>query len=114
MKKNSKIYKELKAIIKEKNEEGYKLGLETPLHGLDFSKTLDDGREYRFIHMYAIDAIFDDEFKAAMAKQSALLSISMLSVNWEKSKKDYGQGRFFAKFDGKEIFIDNWFVFRTR
>lgn len=88
--------------------------------GDDF--TLDfDGNEYRIIHDQAIWGIYVDEIKSIVEdcydlKLDSIPDFVSWSIDWQATAQNAyadGYGRTFASYDGEEIEVKNYSIFRT-
>ena len=86
-------------------------------HGNDFYVVLEDGREYRFINDADIEDIFHEECMQTIQDCYNLENIpSFIEIDWKATTNNClvdGYGHQFSSYDGNEIEIEDWHIFRT-
>lgn len=76
----------------------------------------DDGCEYRFIHEDAIEGIYHDETIECIKECYDLDNIpAFMVIDWDATVKNClvdGYGQHFSSYDGSELSVGPWYIFR--
>ena len=107
------LLKKLREEFDFTREEQREIGLQ---QGKDFYFEDGSGREFRFIHEDAIEAIYFDETVETIKECYNLDVPDFIEIDWKATVENClqdGYGHHFSHYDGSEVYIDGWYIFRT-
>ena len=107
------LLKKLREEFDFTREEQREIGL---MQGKDIDYADNQGRGFRFIHEDVIEDIYFEETVEVIKDCYNINTPKFIEIDWKATVENClqdGYGHHFSHYDGSEVYIDGWYIFRT-